>query len=71
MIKILRLINIIFYMDLKAKFNKKIYIMYHYPCLDGIYSLMNMMMIIKTKVKFDNWTFDQIYQKIEDYIKGT
>lgn len=34
----------------------KLYVMYHDPCLDGIYSLAGMMLPIITKIKKDNWT---------------
>ena len=42
-------------MDDKSENN--IFIIYHWPCFDGIQSLMNLMMIMRTKMNLDNWTF--------------
>lgn len=31
--------------------------MYHCPCLDGIYSLMNIALAFKTKLYLNKWNF--------------
>lgn len=33
----------------------KLYVIYHNPCLDGIYSLTGLMLPIITKIKKDGW----------------
>ena len=42
--------------------------MYHSPCIDGIYSLMNLVMVLKSKITYENWTVDKIIQRIEEYL---
>lgn len=48
--------------------NSKIYMIYHCPCLDGTFTLMNLMMILRTKVSLDHWTFNHLYKHIETYL---
>lgn len=52
-----------------SKTNSKIYMLYHCPCLDGTYTLMNLMLVIRTKVTLYNWTFDRLYERIVNYLK--
>ena len=42
--------------------------MYHSPCFDGIYALMNLFLVLKTKITYDNWTVQDIMKKIEEQI---
>ena len=38
----------------------KLYVMYHDPCLDGIYSLLGIMLPIITKIRRDGWKITDI-----------
>ena len=46
------------------KKKQMIYILYHWPCLDGIYSLMNLALVLKTKLSLDNWSFERLYETL-------
>ena len=39
--------------------------MYHDPCLDGIYSLLGIMLPIITKIRRDRWKTTDILKQIE------
>lgn len=44
---------------------KQILVFYHHPCFDGIYSLMNLVMVLKTMFTLDSLSFDKFYDMIE------
>lgn len=39
--------------------------MYHDPCLDGVYSMLGMVLPILTKVRRDGWTIPQYTRHLE------
>jgi hypothetical protein len=42
-----------------------LYVMYHNPCLDGVYSMAGLMLPILTKVRRDGWTIRQYMSTLE------
>lgn len=44
--------------------------MYHDPCLDGIYSLLGIMLPIITKIRRDGWRISEILNQIELSLKA-
>lgn len=50
--------------------NRKLYIMYHCPCLDGVFSLMSFMMPIITKIKLENWTIQTYLDHLINYLES-
>ncbi|CAD8161367.1 unnamed protein product [Paramecium pentaurelia] len=43
----------------------KLYVIYHDPCLDGIYSLTGLVLPILVKIRKDNWTIQQYLELLK------
>lgn len=48
---------------------KKLYIMYHDPCMDGIFSLMSLMMPLITKIRKEGWTIQKYREFLIAYLE--
>jgi len=47
----------------------RLFIMYHDPCLDGVYAMTGMMLPILTKIRRDKWTIPMYMDFLEEKLE--
>lgn len=48
---------------------RRLFVMYHDPCLDGVYAMTGMMLPILTKIRRDKWSIAMYMDFLEEKLE--